>query len=393
MKRFLFFLLIIIIPLFCSGATPSINAAIQSFTWHYAGPFGDVGREWIDLVKMDDVTGLINNQSLEFQSVIMKGGKLNGGSVSTDDGNVTVEFPGCGLEKYAEIYGIGGIYAVAYFVTELELSVKSRAVAVSKGIGGFSINGTPYSADPYGLIKFDTPVILNKGKNIIRINTRASCRTNFSFYFKPVEGEVEIPDDITSPDLFDLMPEEIFFGIPIINRTDDFLNDLVLEISSDYSELSSVRIPELPPLGAVKMPVQVKLKINKFTADSVVFKIRAVRAGSDLTMKEIKLNVKDIKDSIKLTFKSQLDGSVQYYGLRLPVNESAPQIIKGDPGIISGGDNTYSLILTLHGAGVEAIGQVNAYRPKLDSFITAPTNRRPFGFDWQDWGFWDAVEV
>ncbi len=50
-------------------------------------------------------------------------------------------------------------------------------------------------------------------------------------------------------------------------------------------------------------------------------------------------------------------------------------------------------MLTLHGAGVEAIGQAEAYAPKSGLQIIAPTNRRPYGFDWEDWGRIDAIEV
>ena len=42
---------------------------------------------------------------------------------------------------------------------------------------------------------------------------------------------------------------------------------------------------------------------------------------------------------------------------------------------------------------VEAIGQAEAYAPKPGLHIVAPTNRRPYGFDWEDWGRLDAIEV
>jgi len=51
------------------------------------------------------------------------------------------------------------------------------------------------------------------------------------------------------------------------------------------------------------------------------------------------------------------------------------------------------LVLTLHGASVEAIGQADAYAGKDWCHIVAPTNRRPYGFDWEDWGRLDALEV
>jgi hypothetical protein len=45
-----------------------------------------------------------------------------------------------------------------------------------------------------------------------------------------------------------------------------------------------------------------------------------------------------------------------------------------------------ALVLSLHGAGVQGIGQAQAYSPKDWAYLIAPTNRRPFGFDWEEWG-------
>ena len=50
-------------------------------------------------------------------------------------------------------------------------------------------------------------------------------------------------------------------------------------------------------------------------------------------------------------------------------------------------------MLSLHGASVKALNQVNAYGQKDWCHIVAPTNRRPYGFDWEDWGRMDALEV
>ncbi|MEO0082462.1 MAG: prolyl oligopeptidase family serine peptidase, partial [candidate division WOR-3 bacterium] len=79
------------------------------------------------------------------------------------------------------------------------------------------------------------------------------------------------------------------------------------------------------------------------------------------------------------TFISAIDGSCQYYGILYPKDYDRSR--------------RYGLILSLHGAGCEASGQVEAYRPKDWAFVVAPTNRRPYGFDWQDWGRLDALEV
>ena len=78
------------------------------------------------------------------------------------------------------------------------------------------------------------------------------------------------------------------------------------------------------------------------------------------------------------TFVSGIDGSVQYFGV-VPM--------------AGGGAAKPALVLTLHGAGVEGGGQARAYAPKDWAVIAAATNRRPYGFDWEDWGRLDALEV
>ena len=52
-----------------------------------------------------------------------------------------------------------------------------------------------------------------------------------------------------------------------------------------------------------------------------------------------------------------------------------------------------ALFLSLHGAGVQGKRQAECYEPKDWGVVVAPTNRRPFGFDWEDWGRLDALEV
>jgi hypothetical protein len=54
---------------------------------------------------------------------------------------------------------------------------------------------------------------------------------------------------------------------------------------------------------------------------------------------------------------------------------------------------SYALVLSLHGASVEAINQAKSYSQKDWAYVVAPTNRRPFGFDWEEFGRVNAIEV
>src|SRR5690606_16976145 len=79
----------------------------------------------------------------------------------------------------------------------------------------------------------------------------------------------------------------------------------------------------------------------------------------------------------KRTFLSAVDSSIQYYSV-------APST--GTP------RDSQALFLSVHGASVEAVNQANAYDKKDWGTLIAPTNRRPFGFAWEDWGRIDARE-
>jgi poly(3-hydroxybutyrate) depolymerase len=79
------------------------------------------------------------------------------------------------------------------------------------------------------------------------------------------------------------------------------------------------------------------------------------------------------------TRRSAVDGSTQYAAIMPPAN-----VLPGE---------TYGLILSLHGASVEASGQAASYSQKDWAYLVAPTNRRPFGFDWEEWGRLDALEA
>jgi predicted peptidase len=94
--------------------------------------------------------------------------------------------------------------------------------------------------------------------------------------------------------------------------------------------------------------------------------------------KKVFLDAVDSTMHYSSTFVSKIDGSLQYYAV-------TPQL--------NGTKNDAALFLSVHGAGVEAIGQARAYRSKDWGTLVAATNRRPRGFNWEDWGRLDALEV
>jgi len=89
---------------------------------------------------------------------------------------------------------------------------------------------------------------------------------------------------------------------------------------------------------------------GKETADQARLKVELLDAedGRSLSSAEFALRVRKPQETRKVTFISDIDGSVQYYAV--------------NPSKRPGNDN--ALILSLHGASVEAIGQSDAYAAK-----------------------------
>ncbi|HLJ56212.1 MAG TPA: prolyl oligopeptidase family serine peptidase, partial [Chthonomonadaceae bacterium] len=167
------------------------------------------------------------------------------------------------------------------------------------------------------------------------------------------------------------------------------------------------RVPAIPPLTIRKVGFRIRAAAPP-EAGSVDATLALSRGGDQPSdTAAIKLRVRNKAETRKITFVSAIDGSVQYYAVNPASTTGAAQHgpdrqsghtgpnEPAGPGASGGkrGGAGLALFLTLHGAGVEAIGQADAYAPKSWGNIVAPTNRRPYGFDWEDWGRLDALEV
>lgn len=189
-------------------------------------------------------------------------------------------------------------------------------------------------------------------------------------------------DDLTVPDLVAGESRAQWVGVPVLNLTRAPALDVTARVEgSDAFEATAVSVPSLPsgavtqvafalrprrPYPLTMTPQRVALRVE---SPSLQFSYR----------REVELAVVAPDRTHRRTFVSRIDSSAQYYGVVPPTNLDAAR--------------DYGLVLTLHGAGVEGIGQARAYSPKPDAWIIAPTNRRPFGFDWEVFGRVDALEV
>ncbi len=181
--------------------------------------------------------------------------------------------------------------------------------------------------------------------------------------------------DATLPDL--RIGEEIETpgAVIVINTTSVPLENLVID--SENAFIKTTQLPLIQPLSVRKVPFTIAGSISgPKRMEKVTLQIKS--GDTILDTDTITLRVVEPEETYKRTFISQIDGSVQYYA----VNPA-----RGGEG------SSRAMLLSVHGANVEGLNQAGSYYPKTWINIVAPTNRRPYGYNWEDWGRLDALEV
>ena len=252
------------------------------------------------------------------------------------------------------------------------------------------VNGVPRSGDPYLLKDFREaweprfdysmiPIDLRGGDNLLLFRyTRARMKIRLV----PLPAPVTLNAcDVTIPDAVAGTPLDAPGGIAIINAEASTLRGCSLVCAPEGGTPDTSAVPQAPAMGIRKAGFRIILRAGE-SKGLIPLRLALIgpgRAPRVIDTASIMLRVVGAGDTRRETFVSGIDGSVQYYAVLPPA-----------PG---GSTERKSLFLSLHGAGVEAINQAGSYEPKSWGYIVAPTNRRPYGFSWEDWGRLDALEV
>ncbi|MCC7509261.1 MAG: prolyl oligopeptidase family serine peptidase [Planctomycetes bacterium] len=252
----------------------------------------------------------------------------------------------------------------------------------ARGHSGVYVNGELRGGDPYNNGNLTLPVALAAGDNqLLFLMGRGRIRASLELVPADHSG-LFVGSDWTLPDLVEgdaYSPPRFLASVDVINATGQSQNvrlhirglgNAWLSDQSCTIQALSVQRISFPIAGPGKLTGDQALRIAVCKGDPL----------KECAVGECSVRVKHSGEPRKVTFISAIDGSVQYYGL-LAAKPLGGQTEK--PGIA----------LSLHGASVEASGQAAAYSPKSWCHIVCPTNRRPFGFDWEDWGRLDALEV
>lgn len=240
------------------------------------------------------------------------------------------------------------------------------------------VNGVPHAGDMYRYGWMFTPVQLKQGVNEFYIRTsrgwgRQGMRAQLTFPKQPVYISVA---DSTMPFVVKGKDNSGLWGaVVVINTSDKALKGLQIKATIQGKTLTTT-LPEIAPLATRKVGFMMDASAAGNDNNSVALTLSSQNKVID--SKNMALKTVSASEHYSSTFVSGIDGSVQYYAVSPQLNPTG---------------KAPALFLSVHGAEVQAINQARAYKYKDWGVLAAPTNRRPRGFNWEDWGRLDALEV
>lgn len=309
-------------------------------------------------------------------------GAMAAGALTPPAAGDTVRGPGGDRAWAAGVADEKGQFAAAlgrggYGYFEVESPRERVMVLEARSHAMVYVDGEPRMGDPYASGAVAIPVRLREGKTPLLFSMGG--RANFRAVLRAPRAPVELdPRDVTCNELVEGEENTLaWIGIVIRNCTASSQGVRVDSRQRGQQDWTRVREFSLPALGSNKQALHVPIEgIGGLERYEVELRVTAQGLeGEDVCV--VPLRVRRADQSRKRVYTALLDGSVQYYAEVPPMEGPGP----------------HGMVLSLHGASVEATGQADSYARKPGLWIICPTNRRPFGFDWEAWGRDDALSV
>jgi poly(3-hydroxybutyrate) depolymerase len=271
-----------------------------------------------------------------------------------------------GLRRGA--FGRGGYIYLTYTA-----DAPRTALLNITGNSSVYVNGVPHTGDPYGSGWLYIPIMLKKGLNEFYV--RGAFITAILLF--PQKSVLLNTEDLTLPSIrLNNDNSNLQAAVVVINATAKPLAGLQLKATVQGKQIVS-SLPAVPAFSSRKVPFRFDGSAVT-TAGKQTASLELIQHNKTVDTVSLTIEAVNPTDQYSTTFISNMDGSLQYYAVTPQATEA---------------DTASALFISVHGAGVEAIGQARAYNSKDWGTLVAATNRRPRGFNWEDWGRLDALEV
>ncbi len=276
---------------------------------------------------------------------------------------------------------------LAYAYTAVEVDAPRVWIAELSGAATLFVNGEAFAGDLYGLGQHGVPVALRAGTNTLFVT---GIRSSFRLRLWPPDHRLQyaawtarVPDLVVGGEV------ATEASITVMNASTEPLVNLHVSVGGNgpFARVELADLGGIPPLGIRRIPLPLRAREGHPLPKVATPLEVAVDLGGEPSGGShrvwLRLGMVDPGAVQVRSFRSRIDDSVQEYAV-LPPAPPADEVNASD---------RVGVVLSLHGAGVRARDQAASYAPKTDWWILAPTNRAPFGFDWQDWGREDAYEA
>lgn len=363
-----------------SASKPIFISDFQGIGPFLSAPFeGSLDPVWFDLRQE-----FLNPSTKSLHSVLAKGGSVSWFPVKNESGHSKVVYSNVDWPLLRRAAGLSSVMSQGYFYAELDRPTAGNLLAITKNVGEFFVNGERFFGEPYRFSFHKVAIPLREGKNQILLKVSSYEDTNFDFSLEVPSQSLEILDDMTFPDLIEgEVAKEIWLGVPIINTTNQWIRKFKVHLKGgDSLALGQFENSfSIAPLSVLKVPILLTQKNPFQSTEKPELALQIISQGDVIGEKVIPFAVRSPKkgESVRETFRSQIDGSVQYFSIRWPLHFDS---LKTYPGWVS-----------LHGANVEASELIDNISSKDWAFVIAPNNRRPHGFAYQDLGRRDVLEA
>ncbi|WPO79327.1 prolyl oligopeptidase family serine peptidase [Flavobacterium sp. KACC 22761] len=263
----------------------------------------------------------------------------------------------------------------AFLFTEYNSPKEQIVLLETTGGTRTYINGMPHEGDHYDFGYTLIPFKLRKGTNefVYTKGRFGRVKSKIIVLSKNIQFTKR---DLTLPDVINGEKDEKWASARVINATEKDLKDLKITAKLSSGETASYNTDAIMPMFVRKVKFKVPAAKKEFSGELKLELTLIDKSGKILDKTEFPIQQRSATVHHERTFLSKVDNSVQYYSI-------APAL----------GTGPKALVLSVHGASVEARNQSRAYKQKDWATIVAATNRRPFGFNWEDWGRIDALEV
>jgi dienelactone hydrolase len=373
--------------------------------WQVLGPFPVGTREYTADPLQSPVWGGIfalalgANQS--FPSDWADGGSVTWSQATSDaDGNVNIPFSSVRWSfNEQQVGAVGGSFqawAVGSFVVNSSITLLAQFQGVREVY--LDSRAGRFIGDIYGTGNVWVPLALTPGAHTFYVRVMGAEGGGFRCLLQPAAGGAQglmALEDDQSTDLVNGTLASPWVSVVLLN-VDPTLTVNVTRVTlmgaspffdADVAIVapSSAALPLLPrqaqPLVLRLNQTQpVPVAQSTFTLQLAIFTSRSPAANP--LLRNVTLNQRLFpSQAYKFTFLD-FDGSLQYCTVLPPAAPCGP--------------TPCSILFSTHGAGVPADEMqdpawAGAYQAQSGAFILLPTNRRPFGFDWQWAGLRNAL--